>query len=285
MTSPIVSTAWLAEHLADPRVVVVDGSWYLASSGRNPRAEYLAAHIPGAIFWDIDAMSRVSSLPHMLPDPDVAARQIGQLGIGNADMVVVYDGSGFNFSAARVWWELRYFGHDRVAVLDGGLVLWRKEGRPVEPGTVHRPAMVFEVRPRPALLRDLEQVRDASANRTATLVDARSPGRFEGTEPEPRPGIRSGHVPGARNVPLQQLVDASGRLLSPEELRRLFRAAGLPPSGPVIASCGSGVSGCAVALGLAVAGVSDVAIYDGSWTEWGGRQDTPVVTGPADPVA
>jgi thiosulfate/3-mercaptopyruvate sulfurtransferase len=279
LPGPLVSTAWLAAHLTDPAVVVVDASWYLPAMNRNPQAEYRSGHVPGAVFWDLDALSRQdTSLPHMLPDPATFARQVGRLGIGNDSVVVVYDGSGTNLSAPRVWWELRLHGHDPVAVLDGGMAKWRAEGRTVAPGSVAREPTTFEVRVRPGLVRSLDEVR-AAIGTDAQLLDARSRGRFEATEPEPRQAIRGGHVPGARSVPYGDLVTPDGTLKPPTELRRLFAAAGIDLGRPVITSCGSGVSACALALALDLAGRSDTAVYDGSWTEWGGREDTPIETG------
>jgi len=276
----LVSTAWLADHLGDPSLVTVDASWYLPAMNRDPIAEYRAAHVPGAVFWDLDALSRHdTSLPHMLPDPATFARQVGSLGIGNESVVVVYDGSGTNLSAPRVWWELRLHGHDRVAVMDGGMGKWQAEGRPIEAGLVDRGAVGFVTRVRPDLIRSLDQVR-AALGTEAQLLDARSRGRFEATEPEPRPGIRGGHVPGARSVPYGELVGPDGSLLAPPELRRVFEGAGIDLARPVITSCGSGVSACALALALELAGRPDAAVYDGSWTEWGGREDTPIETGP-----
>ena len=281
LPTPLVSTAWLAAHLGDPDLVVVDASWYLPAMARDPRAEYRAGHVPGAVFWDLDALSRQDTpLPHMLPDQDTFAAQAAGLGLSNASAVVVYDGSGDNLSAPRVWWELRLHGHDRVAVLDGGLGKWKGEGRPLESGTVERPAARFVARRRPDRLRSLDQVRGALGT-GAQLLDARSGGRFEATEPEPRPGIRGGHIPGARSVPYGALVAADGTLLPAADLRRLFERVGVDLDRPVTTSCGSGVSACAVALALEVAGAPPAAVYDGSWTEWGGRDDTPIESGPA----
>ncbi|MGE0555583.1 MAG: 3-mercaptopyruvate sulfurtransferase [Gemmatimonadales bacterium] len=281
LPSPVVDPEWLAGHLAEPNLVVVDASWYLPAMARDPKAEYQAGHLPGAIFWDLDALSEQDTgLPHMLPSPETFARQVGALGIGNDDRVVVYDGSGTNLSAPRVWWELRAFGHDRVAVLDGGLAGWRAKGYATEGGIVRRDPTRFVARPRPELVISLEQVTAAIGSGSAQLLDARSAGRFAAREPEPRPGIRGGHLPGSRNLPFGELVDASGRLRSAAELRALFGNAGVDLDRPVITSCGSGVSACALALALAAVGHRDAAVYDGSWTEWGGRADTPIDTGP-----
>ncbi|MGQ0704159.1 MAG: 3-mercaptopyruvate sulfurtransferase [Gemmatimonadales bacterium] len=277
LPTPIVATAWLAAHLGEPDLVVVDASWYLPAMQRDARAEHLAGHIPGAVFWDLDALSdQHTALPHMLPDPDTLARSIGGLGMGSGDRVVVYDGSGANLSAARVWWTLRVAGHDAVTVLDGGLVRWRAEGRPLESGPVERQPARFRVRWRPELVRSLSEVREAIETGTILVVDARSRGRFAGTEPEPRPGLRGGHLPGARNLPFAELVDAGGRLLSKEELAKRFTEAGVDLSRPIVTSCGSGVTACALALGLHVLGHRDYAVYDGSWSEWGRVGGPPI---------
>jgi len=282
LPGPAVSTDWLASHLADRDLVVVDGSWYLPAMQRDAKAEYRSGHIPGAVFWDIDVIAdRTTSLPHMLPSLSDAPRLIGGLGIGRSSAVVAYDGSGNNLSAARIWWTLRVFGHDRVAVLDGGIGKWRREGRPLESGEVRPNAAEFVPRFRPALVRSLGEVAAALETRTATVVDARGPGRFEGSEPEPRPGVRSGHMPGARNLPFGSVVDGEGVLLDATAIRERFEEAGVDLAEPVILSCGSGVSACALALGLERAGHRDYAVYDGSWTEWGGHPSTPVVSGPS----
>jgi thiosulfate/3-mercaptopyruvate sulfurtransferase len=278
----LVSTAWLAERVSNPEMQVVDSSWYLPTSGRDARAEYLAGHLPGAVFFDLDAVSdRGSPLPHMLPSPRQFAEQVGALGIGDQDEVVVYDGSGANLSAARVWWMFRAFGHERVAVLDGGLPKWRAEGRPLETGAVQPPAVRFTPRAVPiGVVRDLAAVRSALLSGEAQIVDMRSAGRFAGTEPEPRPGLRGGHIPGSRNLPYTELVGADGTLLPPDALRRRIAAAGVDPSRPIVATCGSGVSACALIHALHSLGHRQASLYDGAWAEWGAGDDTPVERGP-----
>jgi thiosulfate/3-mercaptopyruvate sulfurtransferase len=277
----LVSTAWLADRLDRPHLRIVDGSWYLPTSGRDARAEYLAGHLPGAVFFDLDSISdRGSSLPHMLPSPPQFAEQVEALGIGDRDDLLVYDGSGTNLSAGRVWWMFRMFGHQRVAVLDGGLPRWRAEGRPLEQGEVSPPAAVFTARSIPAgAVRDLASVGDALVSREAQIVDMRSAGRFAGTEPEPRPGLRGGHIPGSHNLPFTELVGADGTVLPPEALRQRIAAAGVDLARPIIATCGSGVSACTLLHALHLLGHAQASLYDGAWAEWGGRHDTPVERG------
>ncbi len=271
LAGPIVSTAWLADRLGSPGLRVLDASWYLPASGRDARAEYLAGHIPGALFFDLDAASDgASSLPHMLPPADQFARLAGALGIGNDSQVVVYDGSGANLSAARVWWMFRTFGHRAAAVLDGGLVKWKEEGRPLETGEPLVEPARFIARFDRNQVRSLEEVRRALADGSAQVVDLRAAGRFAGTEPEPRP-IPSGHIPGSRNLPYTTLVRADGTLLSREALRRRLAEAGIDPGRPVIATCGSGTSACALLLALDWLGSTGHSLYDGSWTEWASR--------------
>lgn len=275
----VVSTEWLAARLGRPGLRVLDASWYLPASGRDPAAEYAAGHIPGAVFFDLDALSdRTVALPHMLPAPERFAGEMGALGLSDSDDLVVYDDSGVNLSAPRVWWTFRTFGHERVAVLDGGLGKWRREGRPLEQGTVKLPRGRFTARLDPAAIRDLAAIRSNLRSGAEQLVDTRSAGRFAGIEPEPRPGLRGGHVPGSRNLPFHELVADDGTLLPPSQLRRLMQDAGIDLSRPVVATCGSGTSACALVLGLHLLGHSQTAVYDGAWAEWGGRSDTPVET-------
>jgi thiosulfate/3-mercaptopyruvate sulfurtransferase len=277
----LVSTDWLAPRLGRSRLRVLDASWYLPAAGRDPAAEYTAAHIPGALYFDLDAVSdHASPLPHMLPEAAAFARAMSALGLHDGDDVVVYDGSGTNISAARAWWTFRVFGHPRVAVLDGGLPKWRREGRPLEPGVVSQPPGRFSASLDRAAVRNLAAVRALVAKPVEQIVDMRSAGRFAGTEPEPRAGLRGGHIPGSRNLPFDELVAADGTLLPVDALRRRLEAAGIDTSRPVVATCGSGTSACTLILALHLLGHDRVALYDGSWAEWGGRDDTPVLTGP-----
>lgn len=282
LPTPIVSTEWLAAHLARPGLRIVDASTYLPAMGRDAHAEYRAGHIPGAVFADIEWLSdETSPLPHTLLPAERFSERIGALGIGNDDAVVVYDGSGQNFSAPRLWWMLRIFGHDRVAVLDGGLVRWRLDGRALSTDVPALPPARFLAQLDRSHVRDLEAMRDNLASRRDQMVDARSAGRFEGREPEPRAGVRGGHIPGSHNLPYASLVADDGTLRPAETLRAMAVDAGLDPARPIVASCGSGLTACSVVLALTVAGAPTTAVYDGSWTEWGGRADTEVETSPA----
>jgi thiosulfate/3-mercaptopyruvate sulfurtransferase len=279
MTDPLVSTVWLAEHLGDPDVQVVDASWYMPGETRTGREDYAHGHIPGAVFFDIDAIAdRETDLPHMLPTPQAFAQAAGALGLRRDATVVVYDAQGI-FSGPRVWWTLRTMGFPKVVVLDGGLPKWRAEGRPLESDEERPPSTSLESVFDPSLVRDIDAVRHLLARREAQLVDARAAPRFRGEAPEPRAGLRSGHMPGACNVPWGPLINENGTLKTADELRAAFQGAGVDLAKPIVTTCGSGVSAALLALALARLGREDVAVYDGSWTEWAGRDDTPVVTG------
>jgi thiosulfate/3-mercaptopyruvate sulfurtransferase len=279
---PLVTTAWLADRLGAPGIVVADATYHLPNTGRDGRSEYLAAHLPGAVFFDVDGIKDTENpLPHMIPPPAGFAAAMESLGIADTDHVVVYDAHGL-MSAARAWWMLRTFGHDRVSILDGGLPKWRAESRALESGEVIRPRARFAARFRPELVRSRAQMLANVATRAEAVVDARSAGRFEGTAPEPRAGLRGGHIPGSRSLPYDRLVDpVSKSVRAPEEIAAAFAAAGVDRSRPIVCSCGSGVSAAVLAFGLYLTGTRDAAIYDGSWSEWGMPGETPVETGGA----
>lgn len=272
----LVGTEWLATHLDDPNVRLLDASHHLPTTGRRPKPEYDRAHIQGAIFFDIDAVSdHETDLPHMLPSEQQFAEDVGRLGIGNGHKVVIYDTIGTT-GAARVWWTFRVFGHRDVAVLDGGMPKWLAEGRLTTSDVRTRPAERYVARKDAALVRDWQQVLRNIDSRREQLLDARSAGRFDATEPEPRAGLRGGHVPGSLNLPSTSLFNEDRTFRSADELRKLFADAGLDMGQPIVTTCGSGVTASVLALGLYLIGRTDVAVYDGSWSEWGARTDTPV---------
>ena len=278
----LVTAAWLAEHLDDPDIAILDGSWHLPPENRDGAAEFLQRHIPGAQFFDINTIADTASgLPHMLPSDDQFTAEMRKMGIGNASRVIVYDTKGL-FSAARVWWTFRVMGHDNVAVLDGGLPRWLAEGRAIETGPARqRPEKMFAVQRNAGMVRSIDDVRGLIGGPAAQLVDARPGARFTGEQPEPRPGLTQGHIPGAKNLPFTQLLNADGTLKSEADLRVALAAVGVDAARPVVASCGSGVTAAMVALALAVLGRQDAAVYDGSWAEWGRDAANPVATGPA----
>jgi len=279
---PLVTTEWLASELGKPGLVIFDATKYLPNEDKDGKAEFLKAHIPGARYFDIDEIADPDSdLPHMVPTPGRFAKLMGALGVGNASRIVFYDQKGLA-SAARGWWLMGLFGHDQAAVLDGGLPKWVREGRATETGTPAAPApapATFLPEYRATRLRGVGDIMRNVASQGELVLDARAAGRFTGATPEPRPGMRSGHIPGSESLPYTDLLHADGTFRSATEIKARLAAAGVDGSLPVVTSCGSGVTACILTLGLRLAGLHEGAVYDGSWTEWGGRADTPVETG------
>lgn len=274
-----VSAQWLRERLDQPDIVPVDASWYLPNLQRDGRAEYETGHIEGAVFFDLDAVSDPSSdLPHMMPDPVQFSSAMRKLGIGDGQTLIIYDGAGL-FSAPRVWWMFKTMGVESVFILDGGLPGWTAADYPLSDEPVIRSPRHFTTRFDATALADLAAVSEAISDTNMQIIDARPADRFSGAVPEPRPGLTAGHMPGAGNVPFTDLIE-DGRLKSTEALQALFKEKGISTDGPIITSCGSGVSAVTVALGLKLVGARDVRIYDGSWAEWGADANLPVETGP-----
>ncbi len=275
----LVQTEWLASQLDNPSVRIVDATWMLPNAARKGIEDFSAGHIPGAVFWDIDAIADpASSLPHMMPDEATFERHMNSLGISNDHHVVVYDSVSM-MTSARVWWALRAFGHDRVSLLDGGAVKWRAEGRALSADAAEIGDTSFKAGFNPAMVRSLDDVRANLDTGAAQVLDARSAGRFAAAEPEPRPECRSGHIPGSLNLPFNTLIDPATSTIRPAaELSASLAEAGIDSARPVVTTCGSGITACVLALAMHLTGKDDVAIYDGSWTEWGSRTDTPVAT-------
>lgn len=274
----VVSADWAEKQLGAPGFRLVDASWYLPAQNRNAAEEYAAGHIPGAVFFDQDVIADHSTgLPHTIPSEQVFAEAVGRFGISETDTIVVYDGPGF-FSAPRVWWLFRLFGAADVYVLDGGLDGWKRDGRAVTSDLSEPMPAVFNARLDASRVTTFDAMKSLVAEGRIQVADARGPGRFQATEPEPRAGIRSGHMPGARNVP-GAVLSENGRFKSLTELRKTIEDAGIDLAKPVVTSCGSGITAAIITLALTSLGHSDNTLYDGSWTEWGGRSDTPVVSG------
>ncbi len=280
--SPLKSVEWLTKNLGRENLVVLDASWHMPDSGRDALDEYRAAHIPGALFFDIDAIVDPSAdQPHTMPGARDFATAVKRLGITNGSKIIVYDNSDFR-TAARAWWMFRAMGHKNVYVLDGGLQLWKTQKRATEGGIVPAKESTYFADYKPALYLTKDDILTNLDNNARQIVDARAAARFEGTAPEPRPGLRSGHIPGAKNLPFGSLYDIDGTMLDDEQLRGKIEAAGIDLTAPLGTSCGSGVTACCVALAFAKLGKWDTAVYDGSWSEWGIADDLPIETGPSN---
>ncbi|MGB0684424.1 MAG: 3-mercaptopyruvate sulfurtransferase [Magnetovibrionaceae bacterium] len=275
----LVSTEWLANHLESPDVRIVDCTWFMPGSGRQAAREFEEKHIPGAVRFDVDAIAEPGTdLPHMLPSQELFSSRVRKLGLGSGNRIICYDANGGHMAAMRVWWMFRVFGHDDVAVLNGGLPKWELEGRPVSDLPAPQRERHFQAIERHSLVRDLDQMKANVVSAKEQVVDARSSGRFIGTDPEPREGLKSGHIPGSLNLPFDRLLDLPGlgTVRPASELKAAFADAGIDPARPVVTTCGSGITAAVIAFGLYLTGHREVAVYDGSWTEWASQDDTPV---------
>ncbi len=280
MSQPIVSTGWLGEHISDDNLKVVDASWYLPMHQRSGADEYKKEHIPGAIFWDIDEIADLSSgLPHTMPNAEAFKSHMEKLGLGSEHFIIIYDGMGL-FSAARPWWMLKSFGHEKCAVLDGGFPKWKAENRPLSNEAVAVEPALFKPKLNSKMFWERKDIFKNIAEEKGLVIDARSARRFRGEEPEPRPNCRSGHIPDSKSLPFDKILNPEDQtLLDKKQLKAVFDQVLIDPDKPVITSCGSGVTACILALGLEITGKKNIAVYDGSWSEWGSTESMPIEIG------